>query len=547
MKIRHLVSIFLATSPLASGFELINVNFNGFSGGNTGPAEQVESTLEGPAGGLGTSWNQFADNSSSGIMFDSTGANTNVTVTTDFSEGRYDGPGPDLTTLRAALTDFGRGAGRTVTIGGLEADEVYDVWLVSHRHQGGAAERQKGTWTSVNSTSSSATQLVDGTKGALNGASFVAGVNYALFANVAADESGEIVFNGKGATEADGFDADYRLHLNGIQIAPAAPVVPPEPLEFTDFVFSPDADEVTLTWKSNVGETYGLYWSTDLETFHIHSVHHAIPAHPSEKRTTLGPISSPVPDADRLFFLVGPPDLSEPVLAQSFGSGNTVTLRFSEEIHPDSVSDPGNFSVSLDGGAIGILSAVLGDGGEDIVLTLDGTLAAGTEYGVVAENITTLAGRVIPVTFSDSLQTWDDDPDGVQVFILAGQSNMVGHGKTERGHDSDGDGQEDPGGIGSLRHLAVNDAAYPDVDYSRLLVDPAQPATSAWKARDDVKIWWRDSDVGAARTVKKGDLTNGYGQSPSWYGPEYGFGWALGDHFTDKPVLIVKVAWGGKS
>ena len=29
---------------------------------------------------------------------------------------------------------------------------------------------------------------------------------------------------------------------------------------------------------------------------------------------------------------------------------------------------------------------------------------------------------------------WDNNPKGVQVFILAGQSNMVGHGKADDGH-----------------------------------------------------------------------------------------------------------------
>lgn len=239
--------------------------------------------------------------------------------------------------------------------------------------------------------------------------------------------------------------------------------------------------------------------------------------------------------------VVGPPDLSNPVLSQAFGSGNTATLRFSEEIHPDSVNDLGNFSVSLGGAPIAVLGASLDAGGTSILLTLDGTLAPGTEYEVTAENITTLAGRVVPVTYNDSFQTWDNDPDGVRVFILAGQSNMVGHGKVEDGHG------DVPGAIGSLRYLAVNDAAYPGVDYSRLLVDPAQPATSTWQSRDDVKVWWHHSEIDAARAVRKGDLHNGYGLSTAWYGPEYGFGWAIGEHFADKPVLIVKVAWGGKS
>ena len=34
---------------------------------------------------------------------------------------------------------------------------------------------------------------------------------------------------------------------------------------------------------------------------------------------------------------------------------------------------------------------------------------------------------------------WDNDPEGVKVFILAGQSNMVGHGKSEWGRNPDYD------------------------------------------------------------------------------------------------------------
>jgi hypothetical protein len=538
MRSRIILPFLLATSLAASGFDLLSVNFNGFTGGTPGPAQDAN-TLEGPAGGLGTSWNQYADEDSTGVMVDSTGAATTVQVLTNFSEGRYDGTGPGLTMLRATLTNFGKGLSSTVTISGLEPNGSYNVWLVSHRHQSAAAERQAGIWSTTHATSSPGSQIVDGRAGALNGATFVAGINHALFQSVVANESGVILFTGAGGTTANGFDTSYRMHLNGIQIAPAVPPLPPEPLEFTEIVRHTDTDEVTLTWKSNPGEIYGLYWSVDLVEFFMHGTHHAIPAHASERRTTLGPIASPLPDAGRLFFAVGPPDLSNPALSQAYGSGNTATLVFSEAIHPDSVNDLANFSVTLDGVAIAVLGASLDASGRNIILTLDGTLAAGSAYQVAAANITTLAGRVIPATFTGSFQTWDNDPDGVQVFILAGQSNMVGHGKSENGY------QDVLGAIGSLRYLAVNDTA----NYGHLLVDPADPAASAWKTRDDVKVWWRDSDLEAARAVIKGDLRIGYSQSrnPTWYGPEFAFGWAVGEHFSDKPVLIVKTAWGGKS
>jgi len=221
------------------------------------------------------------------------------------------------------------------------------------------------------------------------------------------------------------------------------------------------------------------------------------------------------------------------------------------------VGNPANFSVSVGGVPIPIQSATLDASGRNIILTLGGPLQAASNYDVTARNITTPAGRMIPTIFNRTFQTWDNDPNGIQVFILAGQSNMVGHGKSEDGANpaynpslpiGPDNLREIPGGLGCLRNLAVNDDLYPDVDYRRLLVDPAQPATSAWKSRSDVKVWWRDSDLEASRAVIKGDLKIGYSQSrnPGWIGPEYGFGWAVGEAL-DKPVLIIKTAWGGKS
>lgn len=69
-----------------------------------------------------------------------------------------------------------------------------------------------------------------------------------------------------------------------------------------------------------------------------------------------------------------------------------------------------------------------------------------------------------------------------------------------------------------------------------------------WKTRDDVKVWWCDSDITVPRSVIEGNLRIGYAQNrnPSWFGPEYGFGWTIGDRLKH-PVLIIKVAWGGKS
>jgi alpha-galactosidase len=126
----------------------------------------------------------------------------------------------------------------------------------------------------------------------------------------------------------------------------------------------------------------------------------------------------------------------------------------------------------------------------------------------------------------------------VKVFILAGQSNMVGHGKAEAGVG------DVVGAIGSLRYLAINDP-----EYRRLVADTNSPATSAWRIRTDVKVWWRDSDVTAPCAVLKGNLKVGYAdfRNATSFGPEYAFGWVLGDYYTNLPVLLIKTAWGGKS
>lgn len=111
----------------------------------------------------------------------------------------------------------------------------------------------------------------------------------------------------------------------------------------------------------------------------------------------------------------------------------------------------------------------------------------------------------------------------VRVFILAGQSNMEGHGiiAAEPSHN---------GGRGSLEFL-VKDAA--TAKHFAPLVD----AAGQWRARDDVWISYLD---------RHGPLTVGYGARKEMIGPELGFGRVMGDAL-DAPVLLIKCAWGGKS
>ena len=111
----------------------------------------------------------------------------------------------------------------------------------------------------------------------------------------------------------------------------------------------------------------------------------------------------------------------------------------------------------------------------------------------------------------------------LKVFILAGQSNMVGSGIVK----ADPNRNE---GKGTLEHLVQQEASAEKYAH---LVDKK----GAWKPREDVWISYFD---------RKGPLSIGYGAREDTIGPELGFGCVVGDHY-DEPVLLIKVAWGGKA
>jgi len=128
----------------------------------------------------------------------------------------------------------------------------------------------------------------------------------------------------------------------------------------------------------------------------------------------------------------------------------------------------------------------------------------------------------------------------VQVFILAGQSNMEGHGSVEMGRDpadaANPDAKSKPveGGLGSLRRLVTQQ---PD-RYGPAGKTPLVGKDGQWLVRDDVWIW-ATTDKG-----ERGRLAVGFGARDT-IGPEFGFGHVVGNH-ADGPVLIIKTSWGGK-
>jgi alpha-galactosidase len=116
-----------------------------------------------------------------------------------------------------------------------------------------------------------------------------------------------------------------------------------------------------------------------------------------------------------------------------------------------------------------------------------------------------------------------DGPKPLKIFILAGQSNMEGQGVIKM----------DPArneGKGTLEYLVKDPATR---DRFKHLVD----AKGAWVVRSDVWIWYLG---------RKGGLTVGYGAKAGLIGPELQFGHLMGDYFENQ-VLLIKLAWGGKS
>ncbi len=107
-----------------------------------------------------------------------------------------------------------------------------------------------------------------------------------------------------------------------------------------------------------------------------------------------------------------------------------------------------------------------------------------------------------------------------KVFILAGQSNMEGHGVIK--------GR--PGQKGTLETL-TKDAATA-ARYKHLLDKDGE-----WVVRDDVWLSYYDT---------KCPLTIGKSAARNAIGPELGFGWAVGDYLDNK-VLLIKFGPGGTS
>lgn len=124
-------------------------------------------------------------------------------------------------------------------------------------------------------------------------------------------------------------------------------------------------------------------------------------------------------------------------------------------------------------------------------------------------------------------------PKPLQVFILAGQSNMEGQAV------ADLSGKDYNEGRGTLQSLLRDPAQA--ARFGHLAADAA---TGQWPVRPDV--WCRYQRE--QKPLLAGPLTMGftaYGDTHH-FGPELPFGHVVGDQLAEQ-VLLIKTAWGGKS
>jgi Carbohydrate esterase, sialic acid-specific acetylesterase len=168
----------------------------------------------------------------------------------------------------------------------------------------------------------------------------------------------------------------------------------------------------------------------------------------------------------------------------------------------------------------------------------------------------------------------------LKIFILAGQSNMEGYGKLDRGGDPErakivcplrtNGTRSGPanvlGGTGSLRAMVNANS----VKYS-YLVDPGKTISytvtadvpgctradtktyASWATRDDMYVTNLSSTAINDDKVKgSGKLNVGFGadnvmrNGEEYIGPEFAFVHVVGKGLDDK-VLLIKTSWGGKS
>tara|TARA_Y100001960_G_scaffold114175_1_gene122238 strand:- start:719 stop:1933 length:1215 start_codon:yes stop_codon:yes gene_type:complete len=185
----------------------------------------------------------------------------------------------------------------------------------------------------------------------------------------------------------------------------------------------------------------------------------------------------------------------------------------------------------------------------------------------------------IALTFALLDNTVVADGEQLKIFILAGQSNTVGHARahtiaTLYASDSPRDKRllnmvidnddlnrstleaqleharkldEVSGGISNSKVKALKDG--PEKIAVEKQVAAMKDKHQAYKEMVSASCVVSDRvyiNSIADRNKKAGKLAIGYGADPSKIGPEYGFGLSMAEKI-DGPILLIKTSWGGKS
>jgi lysophospholipase L1-like esterase len=138
----------------------------------------------------------------------------------------------------------------------------------------------------------------------------------------------------------------------------------------------------------------------------------------------------------------------------------------------------------------------------------------------------------VPLSKSNAQAAQTTQVSTVKVFILAGQSNMAGHGVVDLDDEKDYNA-----GKGILANVIK---APKNIQRMAHLKN----ADGTWAVREDAFCWYQTNE-----SLKSGGISIGfsaYQGDPHHFGPEMQFGHVVGDAF-DEPVLLIKTAWGGKS
>jgi len=128
-----------------------------------------------------------------------------------------------------------------------------------------------------------------------------------------------------------------------------------------------------------------------------------------------------------------------------------------------------------------------------------------------------IAGLSLLATPSESAAA---EKKRLQVFVLAGQSNMQGHAQ-----------------VRTFEHIGMDPKTAPML---------AEMLDEAGKPRVCDRVWI--SSIGCADQEQIGKLTAGFGASQGGpkIGPEFTFGLYM-QKFVESPILIIKTSWGGRS